>query len=234
MKKLVFVSATVISLALTGCASENRGAETTTDPSAGSATTATPTGTTPPQLTESEMISQAENAVKAELPDIPIWEGTTFEGVILRDNAVCVDRTYAEGKGITDLGGSAGYVVVAFPALSLGEPQDGVCKDAPVGPSTAPEPVDVPASVSNDPNFVTRDQYGKEWPLTVEYGTVRCQEINMAGRALQVASFVDPSGKEFALNGTAKSHSNFPEIDSIWADNPSADGLKVNISPPDR
>jgi hypothetical protein len=42
----------------------------------------------------------------------------------------------------------------------------------------------------------------------------------------------ETGGTVYAVNGTATSHQpDLPEIDAIWADNPSLPGLKVDISP---
>lgn len=60
------------------------------------------------------------------------------------------------------------------------------------------------------------------WPLIVEEGVIRCPG---AGRLVFVAD-----GVEYALNGLAKGGGEYRDIDSIWADDPDWEGLKLDIS----
>jgi hypothetical protein len=78
-------------------------------------------------------IREAEQVVKAELPSIPLWEGTTVHGVPTADGDVCVERIRPKGAGgAADLGRNAGFVVVSIPSMQTGEPTDGTCgKPAP-------------------------------------------------------------------------------------------------------
>jgi hypothetical protein len=68
---------------------------------------------------------------------------------------------------------------------------------------------------------ITRADYGDEWPLTVESGTLSCQP----GGAIV---FTAEDGTAYGVNGLA---ADFAEIDSIWADNPSGVTPKLNIGP---
>jgi hypothetical protein len=88
------------------------------------------------------------------------------------DTEVCVDRTYGPDGGLDGKGGSAGYVVVTFPEETLGEPQDGKCRD--YAPEAEPEPVDVPYDLADEPGLMVSTDYGDDWPLTVDYGVVEC------------------------------------------------------------
>lgn len=71
-------------------------------------------------LADAERATKAEAAAQAVLPNAPIWKGMTFKGVVVDDSEFCVDRTWAPGGGPEKLGGNAGYVVVSFPAVALG------------------------------------------------------------------------------------------------------------------
>jgi hypothetical protein len=83
------------------------------------------------------------------------------------------------------------------------------------GPSAAP--------TADDPNTrrVSRADFGDEWPLTVESGTLSCQ----AGRAVV---FLAPDGTAYGVNGTA---ANYEDIDPIWADSGVDYAPKKNIGP---
>lgn len=188
------------------------------------------TAASAPPLSTAQMITEAEQAVKADLPDIPIWKGVTFNGTAVDDHTVCVDRTYPAGGGFNHKGGSAGYVMVTFPDKTLGEPQDGTCATATPATPTAQASVDVPADLQNDPGLVTRTEMGAEWPLTVDYAVLHCQAKEAGGYNLQLATLSAPDGTLYALNGSAKSHTTAKDIDPIWAPDPDT-GAKVDIGP---
>lgn len=98
--------------------------------------TLAPTPTEEPVSAEDQAVADAEAAVKASLPGIPLWKGTTFKGTYVSEDEVCVDRTFKNGT-------NAGFVVVALPDLMLGEPLDGTCAEP------APEPVDYQALITD-------------------------------------------------------------------------------------
>jgi hypothetical protein len=185
----------------------------------------------PSALSEEEMIQRAEAAVEGELPkDVPIWEGVTFAGSAVDESTVCVDRRWPKGGGVDNKGGSAGYVLVTFPAEALGEPTDGVCSDVSAAPTEDPLPeVQVPDEFASEPGLVTHTDLGNEWPLTVEYGVLECDNATAGQIDLQIATFTGPDGTVYALNGTAKDHTNAADIDPIWADDPEVEGLKISI-----
>lgn len=85
--------------------------------------------------------------------------------------------------------------------------------------------------MKDEPGRITRTDLGKEWPLTVNYGVVACQGKTADGQPLTIATFTGPDGTVYALNGTAKSHTDAAAIDPIWAPNPDVAGLKIGIGP---
>jgi len=70
---------------------------------------------------------------------------------------------------------------------------------------------------------ISRADFGDEWPLTVDEGELRCEPPSRV-------VFTDPDGKEWGVNGMAVTHG-YPEIDSIWADNPDFPDTKKSIGP---
>ena len=214
-------------LVLVGCAA-------TVSPTAAetSAPSTVPTSAAPVStLTDAERVTKAEAAAPAELPNAPIWKGMTFKGVVVDDSEICVDRTWAAGGGPDKLGGNAGYVVVSFPAVTLGKPQDGTCAGYAPAATKAPAKVEVPSEIAKDPGLLISTDFGDKWPLTVPYVVAHCEGITVAGRHHQVATVDAPDGKTYAANGTAKDHGNYLDIDPIWAPHPSVSGLKIDISP---
>ena len=68
---------------------------------------------------------------------------------------------------------------------------------------------------------ITRKQFGKAWPLTVSGGRVRVYD------GIYI-TFIDPKGKEYAVNGSAQD-CGFPPIDPLWRKGKGTPG--VDISP---
>lgn len=69
-----------------------------------------------------------------------------------------------------------------------------------------------------------RADWGDEWPLTVDSGTVRCEDGGLV--------LFEADGTTYAVNGTAMSQRpELPEVDEIWADNPDIPGAKIDIGP---
>lgn len=184
-----------------------------------------------PAAVRADLIAMAEQIVLGELSDAPIWGGTTAKGVYVSDTEVCVDRTYGPTGGLDGKGGNAGYVVVTFPDGTTGEPQDGFCENAPTEKPEALPPVKVPDNLKDEPGLITRDDLGDDWPLTVDFGVASCDAFTAGGMDLKSAIFTAPDGTEYALNGTAKDHTDAADIDPIWKDDPDMDGLKINIGP---
>lgn len=65
------------------------------------------------------------------------------------------------------------------------------------------------------------------WPFTVDEVTLRCRQPTGAGWGMATATTSD--GREFALNGTARSR--YAPVDPIWAPNPAIRGTKIDIGP---
>jgi hypothetical protein len=74
---------------------------------------------------------------------------------------------------------------------------------------------------------VSRADYGSAWPLTVESGTLRCEEAG-------AVTFTSDDGATYWVNGTAGNEAEargWKNIRPIWADDPTAEGLKISIGP---
>jgi hypothetical protein len=71
---------------------------------------------------------------------------------------------------------------------------------------------------------ISRQDLGKDWPLTVDSGMLRCEGVG-------AVTFTADDGTTYAVNGTARGLDQWPDIDRIWADNPDVKGLKIDISP---
>jgi hypothetical protein len=82
-----------------------------------------------------------------------------------------------------------------------------------------------PEQPKKQPGAVARADFGAEWPLTVESGTVACEGSGGGGSAT-----FSTGGQTYALNGLAKGKNAGADIDPIWADNPAVPGLKKDIS----
>ncbi len=90
---------------------------------------------------------------------------------------------------------------------------------------------DVPDAVADELGLLASTDYPDEWPLTVPYVVVHCENITADGRYLQVLTVETPDGTTYALNGTARTFTDYPGIEAVWADDPDFEGLKIDISP---
>jgi hypothetical protein len=70
---------------------------------------------------------------------------------------------------------------------------------------------------------MSRSEYGKDWPLTVEAGVVRCEGAG--------AVTFTTGGTTYAVNGLARGMGTYPDVHAIWADDPDFEGLKKYIGP---
>ena len=93
--------------------------------------------------------------------------------------------------------------------------------------STTTETVseEAPAEVPVDPGLVTREEFGAEWPFTVDEGIVRCETNGLD------AAIVNLAGVDYALNGVAQTQGYAAlNLDSdVWLDTDF--GTKVSIGP---
>jgi hypothetical protein len=213
-------------LLLAGCVTE-------ADPPSSTlgSTSSVPTETA--ALDPTERVDRAEQLARQDVGTAPIWEGVTFTGTSISDDAVCVDRNWGPGGGPGDLpaGSVAGYVVVTFPSEDIADPESGVCADRVGATATKAPAVQVPAAVADDPGLLVSSDVGEDWPLTVPYAIVSCTERTLGGRLLQLVTLTAPDGAEYAVNGTAQDHTDLPDIEPIWAPNPDVEGLRIDISP---
>jgi Protein of unknown function (DUF2511) len=77
-------------------------------------------------------------------------------------------------------------------------------------------------SAANGVNL-SKSDFGPAWPLTVDQATVRCENGN--------AVVLDANGTTYAVNGAAKTETDYPDVQAIWRDNPALPGTKVDIGP---
>lgn len=73
-----------------------------------------------------------------------------------------------------------------------------------------------------DPGFVSAAQYGERWPLTVEWGIVRCEPH---GALL----FRAPDGTEYI--DTMMDANGYPSISAIWKDTGNPASPKLSLDP---
>jgi hypothetical protein len=126
----------VVAAAVAGCGSnsdsvsETIAQTTTTASQAASTPTATtaPAKTTPVVEDEAKPDKQAAiDVVKADLPDIPLYEGATYKATVIGDAKVCVDQTLSKSNAAAVGGNRTSHRTVTFPDESIGEAQDGPC-----------------------------------------------------------------------------------------------------------
>lgn len=91
-------------------------------------------------------------------------------------------------------------------------------------PPAPPPPKKAPPLPSNR-RFISREELGDKWPLTVDSGEIECRP----GTVIVFHS----GGKTYAVNGGAISRNQWPRIDAIWAsaNDPLVPQLKKNMGP---
>lgn len=85
--------------------------------------------------------------------------------------------------------------------------------------------VGLSACGGDDSLEVSASDFGKEWPLTVSSGVLKCKKDNGIPLAI-----IEVDGTEYQLNGAASSRGYAP-INPIWKANPEIAGTKINIGP---
>ncbi len=88
--------------------------------------------------------------------------------------------------------------------------------------STSPAPKSEPSDAAA--GYMSGADWGNRWPLTVDYGTVSCEQGSWV-------IFRAPDGMQYAVNGSAMMGTTLPSIRKIWAVNPSIEGSRIDISP---
>ncbi len=125
-------------------------------------------------------------------------------------------------------------VAVAKPANPVPTPveQPPLLNPVQVEPPTPkaepPAPKKKTASRS-DRIYVSREEFGDKWPLTVEDGEIEGYKYRVAGVERKAVVF-HTGGKTYAVNGGAIDQRKFPRIDPIWAEEPRSElWIKNNI-----
>lgn len=82
-------------------------------------------------------------------------------------------------------------------------------------------------SSERGPGYVTREDFGDDWPLTVDSAEVRCEE----GRFV----VLEAEGETYGLTGAAQTHLDLAPPDPIWRNAPDVpEGMepwKVSLRP---
>jgi hypothetical protein len=131
-------------------------------------------------------IKKAEEVVRNELPNVPFWEDASFHGTATEDGDVCVDRFYAQDSAELLGGGrNAGYVVVAIPAMTTEQPQDGTCKDRRETSQTEPSAEDR-----------AQEALGSEVSSDFAPGEAEVRSVNVNGQLLDIALSTPEGGFE--------------------------------------
>lgn len=77
--------------------------------------------------------------------------------------------------------------------------------------------------LASNERYVSKAEFGAEWPLTVSEGILRCEGAG--------AVTFEAQDTVYAVNGLAGGLDAGIEIEPIWADDPELADLKKNIGP---
>jgi hypothetical protein len=78
------------------------------------------------------------------------------------------------------------------------------------------------------PGMLRQADFGEKWPLTVAEGQIECRNATKSGFGEVVFT---ANGTTYAVNGIAMQTDRYADIKAIWRDDPSVQGLKIDISP---
>lgn len=73
------------------------------------------------------------------------------------------------------------------------------------------------------PGYMSHDQYGDRWPLTVDSGEVRC--VNGTHIIFVTDRWT------FGVNGIARGSGKYTAIESIWRKDPNIEGARMDMTP---
>jgi hypothetical protein len=71
--------------------------------------------------------------------------------------------------------------------------------------------------------WVSQDDLGDDWPLTVPNGRIECRD------GLHIVIRTDRG--LYPLNGSAASSGRYHDLIDIWRDHPDVDGMRVSLAP---
>ena len=76
---------------------------------------------------------------------------------------------------------------------------------------------------------ISLSEWSDDWPLTVSKAILYCAPKYHENLKLHQV-FIRANGKFYAVNGMARSHSDYPDFTPLWRDdpNPSRQGLKIS------
>jgi hypothetical protein len=125
-------------LIIAGCGSDSgpdSDVSTATERASHATTTTTTTTTTSEPTTAAASdtaaakadLRAAVRAVREELPDIPLWQGTRFKATAVSDTEVCVDRIIKKSSADALGGRRTSHVMVSMPDGTTAEPEEGAC-----------------------------------------------------------------------------------------------------------
>jgi hypothetical protein len=91
-----------------------------------------------------------------------------------------------------------------------------------------------PPDTSLAPNEVriTRQDFGEDWPFTVDEGILAFRATGELSTGEQVGAVTfTVNGKTYGVNGIAMGHKQYADITAIWAPHPTIKGARKNIGP---
>lgn len=176
----------VAALSASGCGS---GDSSSSAPSSDVTTTEAAATTTLAPTAAPGAKTQAEQAVRDDLPDIPLWKGLKLRATVISDDQICVDRRLTK-KNAEAVGGLRNSnVTVTFPALTLGEPQDGTCADAADTGKPKKKPKPEKPSASDKKIIAARNYYLRmdDYAIALE-DAVHAAQDDEPGAAARIAA----------------------------------------------
>ena len=153
------------------------------------------------------------NQILEAVDERPISRSNTYEKT---GRSLFVWENYGDGKLVIDIGEckrQAWIKRVTYQCID----------DLQISPSPKQKMVNQ-AKNSKSRAFVSREQYGEDWPFTVDFGMISCRGINSV-------VFRTQDHRSYAVNGVAMSEKKYRDLREILRDKPDTPGYKVSIGP---
>ncbi len=81
---------------------------------------------------------------------------------------------------------------------------------------------------SNTGKYISAEEYGTDWPFTIQSGTLNCISNNIQGYKKHYVS-ISQNGNTWAVNGSAMGVGTYRPLEEIWKNNPDSPGAKIPV-----
>lgn len=104
------------------------------------------------------------------------------------------------------------------------QPSPAPAVESPISPVVEEPKAPLEPQLASNQLRVSKQEFGNEWPFTVDEGILACYGSGGVGEVVFTAN-----GINYAVNGIASSKGNYRPKEEVWEDNPSLPGTKKSV-----